>query len=624
LISIWGTGRAAMIEFWGDLWFADLFIPHGHCYLWKPELVSLHAVSDLSIALSYYSIPCSLFYIAQNRKDFPYSKIIWLFGAFILACGTTHLMEIWTLWHASYWFSGLLKAATATISVLTAFELIPHIDKVLALPSPSKVEALNTALKAEIHERKQMESALKAEEARYRAIVENQSELICRFLPDSKITFANEAFCEYFRKTREELVGYSYQPVVYEADLERVDRLLGLMSPENPVLTIENRIVVEGEVRWTQWNNRMILNEQNELTEFQAVGRDITTLKQKEEKLRLLSEERLQLALEASGDSLWDWDIAHGKVYLSPQMLDMLGLDKKDIGNQVESWIALIHPLDKELVMQCQQEHLKDSTAPYDVEYRIKTKSGQWKWIASTGKVVVRDEQGSPLRAVGVHRDIDERKQVEIEIQNSLYEKNTLLKEIHHRVKNNLQVICSLLHLQSRFIQDQTSKAQFDETQNRVKSMALVHEKLYRSESLSKINMAEHVQELLGDLRRSFGKQAENVDLQVEIAPNYLINMDMAIPFGLIINELVSNSFKYAFEPNQDKKIWIRASLNEEDTLSLNIRDNGRGMPLQFNLDDSKTLGLQLVSDLTEQLDGTFKFKNSNGASFFITLSCIE
>ena len=598
------------------------FIPHGHCYLWKPELVAVHAISDFLIALSYYSIPLSLLYFLRNRKDFPFPSIILLFGAFILACGSTHVMEIWTLWHASYWTSGLLKAVTAIISVLTALELMPLIPKALELPSIAAFKKLNNALQEEISERKQAEEALREERARYCAIVEDQTELICRFSPDFRITFVNDAYCQYFKESKEDLIGYSYQPTIFEADRERVSRLVRLVTVENPVLTIENRVVVESEVRWTQWNNRLILDENNDVTEYQLVGRDITALKEEEEKLRLLSEERLQLALEAFGDSLWDWDIANGKTYFSPQMLTMLGFDSDDLDHRIESWKSLIHPADKELVLVTLKEHLSNSLNSYNAEYRIQTKSGQWKWISSYGKVVIRDKNGNPQRMIGVHRDIDARKQIETEISDSLNEKKTLLKEIHHRVKNNLQVICSLLNLQSRMLGD-SLKPCLQETQSRVRSMALVHDKLYRSESLSRINMAEHVHDLLRDLSSAFGRQAEQVDLQISISPDYSLNMDTAVPFGLIVNELVSNAFKYAFSTTRKGTIWIQAQMEDRQIL-LNIKDNGAGLPSGFDIENSRTLGLVLVKDLTDQLDGTMRFTNDNGASFSIMLLCTE
>jgi signal transduction histidine kinase len=137
-----------MLELINQLFADGLFIPHGHCYLWKPGLVWLNILSDSLIALAYYSIPISLIYFVHKRKDLPFKGIMLLFGTFIISCGTTHVMEIWTLWHPTYWLSGSLKAITALISVYTASVLVPIIPQALALPSPTQLEASNAELKA--------------------------------------------------------------------------------------------------------------------------------------------------------------------------------------------------------------------------------------------------------------------------------------------------------------------------------------------------------------------------------------------------------------------------------------------------------------------------------------------
>jgi len=139
---------------------SEQFIPHGHCYLWKPGLVWLHVVSDSLIALAYYSIPLMLVYFVRKRKDLPFDWIFLLFGAFIVACGTTHVMEIWTLWHPDYWLSGFFKVITAIASVSTAMLLIPSMPKAVALPSPAQLEAANVILQNEINERKRAEEKL--------------------------------------------------------------------------------------------------------------------------------------------------------------------------------------------------------------------------------------------------------------------------------------------------------------------------------------------------------------------------------------------------------------------------------------------------------------------------------
>ncbi|HEY9632401.1 MAG TPA: ATP-binding protein [Coleofasciculaceae cyanobacterium] len=155
-----------MWDFLSNYFYSGNFIPHGHCYLWKPELVWLNIISDCLITLAYYSIPIMLVYFVKKRRDMPFNQIFLLFGAFIVSCGTSHVMEIWTLWHPDYWLSSLVKAITALISIYTALELVSLIPKALALPSPAQLEAVNQALKAEIIERRRAETELqKAKEA---------------------------------------------------------------------------------------------------------------------------------------------------------------------------------------------------------------------------------------------------------------------------------------------------------------------------------------------------------------------------------------------------------------------------------------------------------------------------
>lgn len=144
-----------------NFFYSGNFIPHGHCYLWKPELVWLNVISDSLIALAYYSIPVLLIYFVSKRKDLPFDWMFLLFGAFIISCGTTHLLEVWTLWYPHYWVSSFLKVITALVSMYTALELVPLLPKALALPSPAQLEAANQALKDEIIERQRIEQELR-------------------------------------------------------------------------------------------------------------------------------------------------------------------------------------------------------------------------------------------------------------------------------------------------------------------------------------------------------------------------------------------------------------------------------------------------------------------------------
>ncbi|BAY13161.1 sensor histidine kinase [Calothrix sp. NIES-2098] len=149
-----------MSEFWNNLFNLGSFIPHGHCYLWKPELIWLHVMSDSLIALAYYSIPITLVYFVRQRQDLPFDWIFLMFSAFIIACGTTHIMEVWTLWYPTYWLSGLIKAITALVSVYTAISLVPLIPQAIALPSPTQLQSSNQELRQQITQRQQAENAL--------------------------------------------------------------------------------------------------------------------------------------------------------------------------------------------------------------------------------------------------------------------------------------------------------------------------------------------------------------------------------------------------------------------------------------------------------------------------------
>ena len=225
-------------------------------------------------------------------------------------------------------------------------------------------------------------------------------------------------------------------------------------------------------------------------------------------------------------------------------------------------------------------------------------------------------------------QEIKERKRTEEKIRRSLIEKEVLLKEIHHRVKNNLQVISSLLYLQSRRVVDEESLALFQDSQNRVKSMALIHEKLYRSKDFTNIDFNEYIRSLTGHLLQTYGLRDEKVDLQIQ-ADDVSLTIDSAIPCGLIINELVSNAMKYAFRDDagmQDengKKIWVHLKKtaknekgNRQPKYTLVVGDNGMGFPEQIDWRQTESLGLRLVNGLTRQLNGTIELDPEHGTCF--------
>lgn len=442
-----------------------------------------------------------------------------MFGIFIVACGTTHVMEIWTLWHPTYWLSGLLKVVTAFASIYTAIMLVPLIPKAAALPSPAQVA--NVALGNEITERKRIE--------------------------------------EHIRTLNTEL---------------------------------EQRVL----------ERTAALKRANEQLEAEIIDR-----KQ--------AEERLTLALEAADMSTWDWDILTNHITRAGKHEKLFGLTPGTFGETYEAALSYVHPEDRQLLAQAVVHSIRERVR-YDQEFRIVWPDGSIRWLAGKGQVFC-DETGSAMRMVGISVDITDRKQAAEQITASLKEKEVLLQEIHHRVKNNMQVICSLLNL-SGAVEESKTLELLQKAQNRVASMALVHEQLYQSKDLARIDFAEYIQNLVCNLFSSYDVGSDQVALKINV-DNVLVGINAAIPCGLIINELVSNSLKYAFPSKEKGEVCIDLYLENNNYFALIVSDDGIGLPVDVDFQNTKSLGLRLVAALTKQLSGTLLIKRNIGTKFKIT-----
>ena len=204
------------------------------------------------------------------------------------------------------------------------------------------------------------------------------------------------------------------------------------------------------------------------------------------------------------------------------------------------------------------------------------------------------------------------------ELETSLEEKSVLLKEVHHRVKNNLQVISSLLNLQAARISDTEILSMFSESRDRIRSMALVHEKLYQSSDLAQVDFGEYLRGLSNQLMQSYSSQSRRIKMNVEIE-NISLGIDQAVPCGLIVNEVITNSIKHAFPDYQEGEITIRLHRTSSNQVKLLIRDNGIGIPSSLSLENPSTLGMQIVSLLTEQIGGEVNILRKRGTGFEIT-----
>lgn len=235
--------------------------------------------------------------------------------------------------------------------------------------------------------------------------------------------------------------------------------------------------------------------------------------------------------------------------------------------------------------------------------------------ILSAGRIKGKD--GKALYFILSHTDITERKKLEKRLKASLREKDVLVKEIHHRVKNNMQIIYSLINFQSRYIKDKDALNMFKDTQDRVRSMALIHEKFYQTKDLSRINFADYVKNLIAALFHSYGVRNSDVALDLKVK-SVFVGISTAIPCGLIINELILNSLKHAFSDGRKGKIVIDFRPYMENKYILTFSDDGIGFPIDINFRRTKSLGLQLINTLVEQLEGEIELDRRKGTAFRI------
>jgi PAS domain S-box-containing protein len=331
------------------------------------------------------------------------------------------------------------------------------------------------------------------------------------------------------------------------------------------------------------------------------------------ERLRA-SEERFALAVRGANDGIWDWNLRTHEAYLSPRGKEIVGFRNDELPNLESTFFDLIHLDDMPRVNETVKRQVENGE-PFRVELRLRHKDGSYRWIVTRGEAV-RDENGRPIRMVGSITDISARKRAEEQIKNSLQEKETLLKEIHHRVKNNLQIISSLLYLQSSALGDPVARQALRESQDRVQSMGLVHEQLYRSSNFSALDFGEHLKELAANIAGSYGAMNPRVRVETELE-SVAVDLDLAITVSLIFNEILTNAFKHAFPRERAGKIEVAFHRDGSNNLVLRVSDDGVGLPKNLDWETAPSLGLKIVRNLTEQIHGELYAQSAAGVTTF-------
>lgn len=324
------------------------------------------------------------------------------------------------------------------------------------------------------------------------------------------------------------------------------------------------------------------------------------------------SEVRYRLLLENQRDLVVKTDLEGRFLYVNPAYCELFGVTEVELLGK--TYTPLVHPDDLPIVEKAVARLFEP---PYECSYeeRANTRYG-WRWLNWTAKSML-DEQGKVTALIGSAQDITERKQAEEQVIQSLREKEILLRELNHRVKNNMHVISALLNLQASYTDNEEVKTMFADLHNRIQAMSLVHEKLYQAPDLSRIDLQDYVEDLAYLILTGNLRAADKISLVLDLEP-IQVSMDIAIPFGMILNELMSNAMKHAFPDERSGEIRLRLQ-KDQDFIELGYADNGVGVPVGFDFRKQQSLGMQTIISLAErQLGGTVTFRSQPGVAWTI------
>jgi len=466
-------------------------------------------------------------------------------------------------------------------------------------------------------------------------IVESSSDAIGTISLESTITSWNKGAEQVYGYSVEEILGKPTSFVAPSHIGDETKKLSGRIKQGESIKDFETlRLRKDGKIIDVSITLSPVYDSRGRLTAISFISRDISERKKTEEKLQE-SEEKYRNIVETANECIYLMDDEAVVTYGNKRIMELSGYSQEEIiGRHIWDFIS---EESKPIVKLNLEKRLQGINESYEMKLMRKDGSSMWAFVSAKPFF---NKDGELTGYLGMFTDITKRKEaeqalVDIEIARK--------KEIHHRIKNNLQVISSLLDLQAEKFKDRESikysevLEAFKESQDRVISMALIHEELYKGGGLEKLDFSPYIEELTENLFHTYCLGNTDIGLKLNLENNVFFDMDVAVPLGMIINELVSNSFKHAFQDRKAGEIQIKLHREENGeyiksiyenckytTFVLNISDNGIGIPESLKIEELDSLGLQLVTSLVDQLDGELELKRNNGTEFTIRFTVTE
>lgn len=586
-----------------------MYVPHGHCYLWQTDLVRLHVISDVLIGIAYYSIPCTLFYFVLKRKDVPFTSIFLLFVGFIVFCGTSHFMSVWTLWHPDYWLSGTIKAITAGISVYTALQLIPVIPQALDQPSPAQLEKINQQLQQEIAERKQAEqqlqqlnqslelkvqertAALAKQEAQLRDFLDNATDLIQSVSPEGQILFVNHAWKTTLGYNDTDLSQMSVFQIIHPDDIPHCQSIMQqLFATPEDVIAMETRfitkdgreILVEGNINCRIENGQPVASR--------GIFHDVTQRKRATQELQN-SKQFLELILDTIPLYIFWKDQKSVYQGCNKHWAVMAGLEKPEhvvgITDQQLPWTDD----ERDWYLQCDRKVITAGQPLLNIQEPQTQADGQKKW-RQANKVPIRDATGQIVGLLGTIEDITERKQIEEQLQqytSQLEVSNQELEAFAYSVSHDLRAPLRAINGFSQAlledygdILDETGKDYFNRIRKNASRMGLLIDDLLTLSQVARaamhyvtINLSDLVQELASELQTS----APDRPVEWVIVHDVTVYADATL-MRVVLTNLLHNAWKFTSH-HPTARITFGVLHQNEEPLYF-IQDDGAGFDVAY------------------------------------------
>lgn len=485
--------------------------------------------------------------------------------------------------------------------------------------SPAEIDALRSATRVlwTLFRNWATEEALRKSRERFRAL--SASAPIGIFETDASALhnlYSNERMQVIFGLTAREIIDGHWRRMIHPEDRPKVMAAWKAAHRRRAAIFVESRIVRErGSIRWIKLLASPMMDAHGRIAGFVGTLDDVTESHLMVEALRE-SETRYRSVVINLKEIVFQTDAGGRWTFLNPAWTEITGFN---VGESLgQHFLDYVHPDDRERNRQLFAPLIQGEMSYCRHEVRCLTQDGGFRWIEVFARPSL-DEHNRIVGITGTLNDITARREADELIASSLHEKELLLKEVNHRVKNNMQVISSLLNLQASQVEDAAVREMFAEAQNRIASMALVHEKFYQSSDLGQIDFADYLRELTDHLQGLEVSRAHHIRLELATPP-LLLGIDTAIPCGLIINELVTNAYKHAFPNRGAGRVAIALERVAGGRLRLEVSDDGCGLPAGFDLRQSGSLGLKLVNTLVCQLRGTMTVRSAGGTGFILHL----